>query len=287
MTQRLLASFFLVLTVLTLGAEQPPTAKTPIVKARNIIKGFYASPNPVKRQMVINCLGIAAQDRGSADLLTQALNQDKDPKIRINAASAMAEGQCRSCIPALKHTLDDKDIVVAFAAAKALWDLGDRSGLPLFEEVLSGERKDTEGMIHGALLYAHRTMHDPSALALLGVNETAGMLFGPAGTALSFAEQGRKMSGGTAGRVIAAGFVGLDKSHGAQVLLEKMLSDKDGSVVAASCKALALRGGRANLATIEPLLDDSRDGVLAMSAAAVIRLTAVNPVTHRSAIPKQ
>jgi HEAT repeat protein len=80
------------------------------------------------------------------------------------------------------------------------------------------------------------------------------------------------MSGGTAGRVVAAGFVGQDNSRAAGELLEKMLSDKDGSVVAASCKALALRGDRASLKVIESLMDDSRDIVEVMGAAAVIRL---------------
>jgi hypothetical protein len=66
-----------------------------------------------------------------------------------------------------------------------------------------------------------------------------------------------------------------------------MLSDKDGAVVAASCKALAIRDNQANLPAIEPLLDDTRDIVQAMSAAAVIRLTEVNPAPPSRAREKR
>lgn len=260
---------------------QPNAPKNQLSQARSLLKTLYSSSNPVKRQMVVNAMGIAATDRGVAGMLIDALNNDKDPTVRTVAASSMAEGRCRSCLPVLRHTLDDRDIVVAFAAAKALWALGDRSGLPLFEEVLSGQRKDSEGIIHGALLKAHRTMHDPSALALLGVNETVGIVFGPAGTALSFAEQGRKMSGGTAGRVVAAGFVGEVNSPETEKLLEDMLSDKDGSVVAASCKALAVHDRRKSLPLIASLMDDSRDIVDAVSAASVIHLTESRPIERR------
>ena len=124
-------------------------------------------------------------------------------------------------------------------------------------------------------------MHDPSALALLGVNETVGIVFGPAGTALSFAEQGRKMSGGTAGRIVAAGFVGEANTREAENLLEDMLTDKDGSVVAASCKALAMHGKRQSLPLIASLMNDSRDVVDAMSAASVIHLTELRPRERR------
>ncbi|HEX4808127.1 MAG TPA: HEAT repeat domain-containing protein [Bryobacteraceae bacterium] len=288
MTLRLLASFYPLLTISVLWAQDsPPSPQEEQVTARSILKEIYASPNSTKRELVVNSLGIATHDRGSVDMLTSSLKNDKDPKVRTLAAAAMSEGKCRDCISVLKQVLDDKDIVVAFAAGKALWDLGDRSGLPLFEEVLSGQRKDSEGIIHGALLDAHRTMHDPSALALLGVNEVAGTFLGPAGTALSFVEQGRKISGGTAGRVLAATLVGQDKSPSSQKLLEDMLSDKDGNVVAASCKALALRGSPGSLTMIAGLMDDSRDIVRAMSSAAVIRLTEPRPARRVVASPKR
>jgi HEAT repeat protein len=276
---RLLVSFFLVIAGSGLSAQdrQPKTSQDKQVVAHTILKSFYSSTNPAKREMAVSVLSVAARDRGVADMLTDALVHDKDPKIRTLAASVMAEGNCRSCIPVLRNMLDDADIVVAFSAAKALWDMGDHSGLPLFEEVLSGQQKDSEGIVHGAMLKAHRTLHDPSALALLSVNEVTGIFFGPAGAALSYAEQGRKMSGGTAGRVVAARFVGEENSPAARSLLEEMLSDKDGAVVAASCRALAIHDDRASLSEIEPLLDDARDIVQAMSAAAVIRLTEANP----------
>ena len=95
----------------------------------------------MKREMVVSAMSIAATDRDVSEMLINALVHDSDPTVRTMAASSMAEGNCRTCIPALRRNLDDKDIVVAFAAAKALWEMGDRSGLPLFEEVLSGQRK--------------------------------------------------------------------------------------------------------------------------------------------------
>ena len=54
----------------------------------------------------------------------------------------------------------------------------------------------------------------------------------------------------------------------------------------ASCKALALRGDRANLKVIESLLEDSRDIVEATGAAAVLRLE-VSAKAHPRTAPKR
>jgi HEAT repeat protein len=272
MTYQQLASFLLLMAVACgLAADQTtPTATSKVTEAREALKSLMGESNPQKRELAIRAMGILGNDAPTADILINTLRLDKDSKVRVAATAAISEGKCRAAMPALKEVLEDNDVVVAFASAKALWDLGDPSGIGLFQEVLAGERKGSQGAVKGALADAHRKLHEPNQLALLGVNETAGILFGPAGAALSFIEKGGK--GGAAGRVVAATVLGQDKSDVSREVLESVLLDKNASVTAAVCKALALRGSKVSLPKIEPLVEDTRDPVRAMASAAVIRL---------------
>jgi hypothetical protein len=52
--------------------------------------------------------------------------------------------KAREAIPSLKTAMDDAAGEVAFAAAKALWDMGDRSGRDLIEDVLTGQQSTSE-----------------------------------------------------------------------------------------------------------------------------------------------
>ena len=57
----------------------------------------------------------------------------------------------RQSFPALKAALDDPAGEVGFAAAKALWDMGDKTGRGFIEDVVAGQQKATDGGVKGAL----------------------------------------------------------------------------------------------------------------------------------------
>src|SRR5260370_2361983 len=96
--------------------------------------------------------------------------------------------KAQEAIPFLKAALDDST-EVSFTAAKALWDLGDASGREILQEVLEGERKDTPGMLHGAIRDAKRKLHSPSQLALMGAKEAAGTFLRPGSMCIVVAEE--------------------------------------------------------------------------------------------------
>ncbi len=74
----------------------------------------------------------------------------------------------RQSFPALKAALDDPAGEVGFAAAKALWDMGDKTGRGFIEDVVAGQQRATDGGVKGALRRADRLRYDPKEMAVLG-----------------------------------------------------------------------------------------------------------------------
>jgi HEAT repeat protein len=200
------------------------------------------------------------------------LSSDREATVRSFTAAALGQERCRAAIPALRKALDDDAGIVALSAAKALWDMGDHSGVTIFEQVLTGERKDSNSLISGYLTDAKHTLHDPKSLALMGVKEATGAFFGPAGMAIGFAQESFKDKGAT-GRALAAGELAKQNSKQVREVLRSALQDSNGVVRAAVCRSLAISGGRDSLPFIEPLLSDKNEAAQAMAAAAYIMLS--------------
>jgi HEAT repeat protein len=202
----------------------------------------------------------------------QALH-DKDPVVRQTAAAELADMKSLQSIPALKTEIDDSAGEVAFAAAKALWDLGDLSGRELIEDVLTGEQKSSEGLIGGAVRDAKRKIHDPKALTVMGLKEASGALLGPFNLGVVAAEQAFK-DGSAGGRSLAATLLAKKCDPQTRQLLEwAYTNDKNWAVKAASAKGLGQCGNADSIPKLEQGLSDSHEAVKDMSAAAIIRLS--------------
>ena len=120
----------------------------------------------------------------------------------------MGEIGARQAIPMLKKALDDESGEVSFAAARALWQMGDQSGREILWAVLAGDQKTGPGMIQGGIRDAKRKMHSPAALAKIGISEAAGFL-GPFSMGVGFVEELVKDKGATA-RALSAKLLGSD-----------------------------------------------------------------------------
>ena len=106
-------------------------------------------------------------------MISEAL-RDKEEAIRVLASASLGDIKARSAIPQLQDAMDnDKSPQVSFAAAQSLWKMGDRAGRDVFYEVLDGERKVKPSLLKSKMHEARMEMHDPKALALIGVNETS------------------------------------------------------------------------------------------------------------------
>jgi len=169
--------------------------------AWDVLRAGLNEKNPERRRQAVTAIGSIGLETEEIQLVEGAL-RDPDSLVRQTAAAELGQMKARQSIPALKTALDDAWPEVAFAAAKALWDMGDRSGLDLIEDVLTGQQKSTEGGVKGALRDAKRKMRDPKAMTVLGLKEASGVLLGPFNIGIIAAEQVWK-DGATAGRVLA------------------------------------------------------------------------------------
>ena len=132
----------------------------PNVTAWNLLVDGFNDKKLEHRQQAITAIGAIGPTPETIKLLEPALRDD-DPLIRQTTAAVLGQMKFRHSIPLLKAALDDESGEVAFTAAKALWDMGDRTGRDIIEEVLTGERKDTPGLVDSAKRDARAKLHNP------------------------------------------------------------------------------------------------------------------------------
>jgi HEAT repeat protein len=255
-----------------LGTAAEPVARPSVQRAWQTIEDLASSSNPQHRKYSAAAFALLAQKHGRAlESVKSLLQSDHEAEVRTFTAAALGQERVRAAIPALREALDDPAAPVAFAAAKALWDMRDRSGAIVFQEVLTGARKNSEGLVNSYLSDARHKMRDPKGLAMMGVKEATSAFFGPAGMAISFAQESMKDKG-AAGRAYAATALADDRSTKSREILESALQDSSPLVRAAACRSLAILNDRRSRVFVEPLLDDKDDGARALASAAYIRL---------------
>ena len=249
-----------------------PLLAQPEKTAWEVLKQGLAEKSLDKHRQALTATGSIGLVPEAVQLVEEAL-KDMDPLIRQTAAAELGQMKSEHSIPALKAAMDDSDGQVAFAAAKALWDMGDKEGRELIEDVITGDEKTSEGLISGAKRDAKRKMHDPKALATMGFKEASGALLGPFNIGIVAAEQAFK-DGSAGGRTLAVALLSDDCDPQTVRLLDwSFTNDKNWAVKAAAAKGLGQCGGRDSIPKLETALSDSHEAIKAMSAAAIIRLS--------------
>ncbi|MEO8131716.1 MAG: HEAT repeat domain-containing protein [Bryobacteraceae bacterium] len=234
-----------------------------------------AETNANKRKLALSSLAIAGPNPRAVTLVASLL-KDKEVDVRETAAAVLGEMNSRAAIPMLLDALDDEAPEVNFAAARSLWNLGDRRGKDVLLAVLAGERGVSAGIVKGTMRDARKRLRDPAGLAMLGAKEGAGMFLGPAAMGFVVFEELRK-DGSAWARILAVETVTKGANPAANKVLEEALEDKSWLVRVAVLKALAFRGSRASIPKIEALLDDKHDGARYSAAAALVRIEAAAP----------
>jgi HEAT repeat protein len=237
--------------------------------AWDVLNKGLGDTNAIKRVQAVTALGAIGPAPHVVDLLEVGLS-DKDAMVRQTAAAVLGEMQARRAMARLKQALNDESAEVSFAAAQALWRMGDQSGRDLLWAVLEGERKTGPGMIEGGVRDAKKKLHSPAALAKIGIEQAAGLL-GPFSIGVWFTEDLMTDKGATA-RALSARLLGSDPDPSSRDQLWEALEDKNAAVRAAAARALGERGGSQSIPKLQPLLSDGNDGVRYMAAAALIRL---------------
>lgn len=226
-----------------------------------------------RRQTLVALSTIGAANPEAVKRIENTLRRDPSPRVRQQAALALGQMKATQSIPVLKEALKDSD-EVAFAAAKALIDMGDTSGQEMLVEVLAGERKDRPGIMTNARRTAEYKLHHPQGLLLMGAADATGAMFAPAGMGIMAAQEAVGLRGkGAPGRAAAAAYVAKEPGEYAVTLLEWALADDSHLVRIEAAKGLGERGNAGSVAKLQPLLRDDHVAVRTMAAASIVRLT--------------
>jgi HEAT repeat protein len=249
-------------------------AQSPDDRAWTTIESGLKDGNPAKRIAAVLAMSeVKAQPRPVK--IIESMLQDKDFGVRQAACSTLGDMKSRASIPALEAAVEDKAPEVVFAAAKALYNMGNITGRDILIDILVGDQKGSSGFVSNSIRDARLKLHDPKALLLVGVNQAAAFL-GPMGAAFPLAEQLLKDSQAS-GKTIAALLLATDTSAASKSAVKLALTDKNWTVRAAAARAIALRDLREFYSDLRALLDDKREEVTYSAAAAMIRLKQQTP----------
>lgn len=239
--------------------------------AWKMLESGIASDKTRTRSDAVSALSVLNSHPKAISLITARL-QDKDEGIRVLAATSLGEMKARPAISDLKKALDDPSVEVSFAAAQALWKMDDRTGRDIFYAVLNGERKTTPGPIQTKVRTAKQEMHDPKALALIGINEASGAFLGPFSMGVSMLEEYAKNTSAPV-QAVCAQLLAMDDSRETTDELEDALWDKNWAVRAAAARALAKLNDRKAVKHLVDIMEsDPQESARLVAAAAIIRL---------------
>jgi HEAT repeat protein len=240
--------------------------------AWDVLKPGLVDTNPLTRRQAVTATGSIGLDPEAVRLVEAAL-QDHDSLIRATAAAELGEMKSRQSFPVLKAALDDPAGEVGYAAAKSLWDMGDKTGRGFLEDVVAGQQNATDGGVKGALHRANRLRYDPKAMAVLSAKSASGALLGPFNIGVLAAEQVFK-NGAVAVRMQALNLLAEQCDAQTFKLLEGAATDdKTWAEKATAAKALGRCANPDAIPKLEQNLSDSNAAVRFMSAAAIIRLS--------------
>ncbi len=259
-------------------AEQASTAGnsslSPKVQAWTILNNGVANSSYDKRAKAVQVLGLLKDNTEAEHMAMKAL-QDERPEVRASAAAALGNMGAKSAIPELRKMFHDTDVTVILASARALLDLGDRSGYEVYYAILTGETKTGKGLLD----QQKKMLKDPQKLAQFGFETGIGFI--PfAGVGWTAFKMLRKDD---VSPVLAASALTLandpDPKSG-EALVDAAEGNKSGIVRAAALNALAQRGDPKLIKAAEESLQDEKEEVQYSAAAAVIRLSDIAEREH-------
>ena len=247
---------------------RPMRAQGHIDKAWDILKKAAADSSTDKRAAGIAVLGLLEGDSEAQAMAEKALGDEK-PVVRTAAANALGTMGAKSAVPALKNAIRDKDVSVVLAATHALYVLKDPAAYEVYYAVLTGQRKSGGGLIEDQ----KKMLSDPKKMAQLGFEQGIGFI--PfAGLGLGALSMITKDDTSPV-RAAAAKVLATDPDPKSGDALVDAAFDKSWIVRAAALNAIAQRGDFTLGPRIEPGMDDEKEQVRYIAAAAVIHLQAV------------
>ena len=241
-------------------------AQTPVEKAWTMLSDATQDKSYETRGKAIQSLAVISGD-ARAQSAAEAALKDEHEEVRAAAAVSLGEMRAEGSVPLLKAALKDRETSVVFAAANALFALGDPAAYEVYYAVLTGEKKTGDALIESQM----KMLKDPKALTKLGFEQGIGFVpFG--GISLQVVKM---FTTDTVTPVRAAATSKLikDPDPKSAAALEFATKDSKWLVRAAAVNAIAKRNDPSMLPAAIELLSDDSDVVRFNAAAAVIHLT--------------
>ncbi len=245
------------------------SSETSSQEAWRILRTAIEDHSATHRQAAVIALSTLGSQERAVRLVSSVL-EDKDVAVRQAAATALGEMKSMRAIPALKQSLEDDAGTVRLAAAKSLLQMGDHSGRPVLEGILSKQSSPSEGPLKQGLDDAGKKLHNPGELARMGLNEASGAFLGPFSYGVVVAEELAKDKGAPA-RAISASLLASDHNPKAIRTLQDAVQDDNAGVRTAAAKALGTHACKQVLPDLQFLLDDKAP-VKYMASASIIRI---------------
>ena len=256
---------------------QTPADQPPVERAYALLNTALQNNNPVKRAYALESMGIINPNPRAVGIV-EGMLEDKDLGVRQAACSTLGEMKSRSSIPKLQEMLNDAAPEVAFAAARALYDMGDPAGRAVLIAILSGDQADSSGVLSSSLREAKLTLHDPKALLIIGAK--TGVSLAGFGLTVPIADRLLK-DRDSSGKTAAVLLLSTDSDPRSKEAIRAALSDKNLTVRVAALRAVATRGLHEFYDDVTPMLDDKNDDVEYSAASAVIRLRQTAPAPRQ------
>ncbi len=255
-------------------------AQSPVEKSWTILTTAVADKNYETRGKAIQSLGLVTGN-ARAQSMAEAALQDQREEVRAAAADSLGAMRAKGSAPKLKAALKDPATAVVFAAANALFVMGDPDAFEVYYAVLTGTRKSGDALLDSQM----KMLKDPKALTQLGFE--AGIGFIPFG-GVSY-KAFKMATADTVSPVRAGAVVKLthDPDPKSAQAMANAAEDEKWLVRAAAIGALARRNDPAMVKPIIPLLNDENDVVRFNAAAAVIHLSAPGPSAVKPAAKKK
>lgn len=242
-------------------------AQAPGERAWSILNAGLGHEKAEQRVKAARALGLIVNNDKARQAAEKAL-ADTKPEVRAAAADSLGQMNAKVSIPKLLDVVrKDNDTEPVFAAASALFALGDPHAFDFYYAVLSGERKSGESLVDSQM----KMLKDPKAVARLGFQ--AGLGFVPFGSLGYGIFKTASKDDTSPVRAAAAQKLIRDADPVTAKVLADTAADSKWMVRAAVINAIAQRGDPKLLTAVTPRLDDENETVRYTAAAAVLRLS--------------
>lgn len=257
------SAFTFLFAVGTANAQAPS-----VNEAWTQLKAAAQSDSSENRIQAVTALSVMGNNDAAANILRNAFH-DSHTDVRAAAIVAAGETGNKALVPDIQRMLDDDHPQIAFAAALALWKMGDHSGQDIITEVIHGDRKAKPGLIKSSMKKAKHTLHSPEKMLTIGAMQSAGFLFPPAGYGIGAY---RYMHSGKTQDPRVQAIEELAKEHSDEVRDELINAsdDHDDGVRLAAAEELAKYPGKTTTDALSRMFADSKKDVRLMACAAYI-----------------